>query len=308
MPPPDPGAVLVPGPWEHRFIATNGTRLHVAEAGEGPLVLLLHGYPQFWWVWRRLIPAAADAGYRVVAVDLRGHGASDKPPTGYDAPTLAADIAGLVRSLGATRATVVGHGLGGWLAWAMPQLHPQVTRAIAPCAMPHPSLLAPHSLWPALSRQALRVPMRGMLRGTPTRLPLTDPAVLESALHAWASPASGWPTTEVVARYSQALSLPFAGRSATQAHRWLVTAPLRPAAREVMRRIRRPVDVPVLQLHGQDDPLLPAALAQRSAEQARGRYDWLLLPGVGHFVPEEAPAATADALVAWLARLPSDAG
>jgi alpha-beta hydrolase superfamily lysophospholipase len=80
----DSSEVLVEGPWRHRFVAANGARFHVAEAGDpdGPLVLFLHGFPQFWWAWRHQLAAAADAGYHAVAMDLRGYGASDKPPRG----------------------------------------------------------------------------------------------------------------------------------------------------------------------------------------------------------------------------------
>src|SRR5437016_1263164 len=91
---------VVDGPWLHRDVSANGIRLHVAEAGNGPLVVLLHGFPEFWWSWRHQLVALADAGDRVVAPDLRGYGASDKPPRGYDAVTLAGDIAGLVRAMG----------------------------------------------------------------------------------------------------------------------------------------------------------------------------------------------------------------
>ena len=99
----DASSVLIDGPWQHRFVSANGARFHVAEQGEGPLVLLLHGFPQFWWAWRHQMPALADAGYRVAAMDLRGYGASDKPPRGYDTFTLAADVASVIRSLGEKR-------------------------------------------------------------------------------------------------------------------------------------------------------------------------------------------------------------
>src|SRR3954465_14973438 len=113
--PPDAMSVLLPGPWTHRSISANGIGLHVAEIGSGPLGLLLHGVPQFWWTWRAQLtappaarvhagpphlPALAAAGFPVVAPDLRGYGASDKPPRGYDLPTLSADVAALVRALG----------------------------------------------------------------------------------------------------------------------------------------------------------------------------------------------------------------
>ena len=96
----DASMALIEGPWEHRFVAANGARFHVAEQGEGPVVLLLHGFPQFWWAWRHQMQALADAGYRACAMDLRGYGASDKPPRGYDTRTSATDVASVLRSLG----------------------------------------------------------------------------------------------------------------------------------------------------------------------------------------------------------------
>ena len=68
------------GPWAHRSVSANGTRFHVAEAGDGPLVLLLHGFPEFWWTWRQQLVSLPAAGFRAVAADLRGYGGSDKPP------------------------------------------------------------------------------------------------------------------------------------------------------------------------------------------------------------------------------------
>ena len=85
-------AVLLDGPWEHRFIAANGARFHLVEAGAGRPVLLVHGYPGFWWTWRAVLPALAAAGHRAIAVDVRGFGGSDKPPSGYDLTTAAADL------------------------------------------------------------------------------------------------------------------------------------------------------------------------------------------------------------------------
>src|SRR5689334_9680103 len=133
--------VLVPGPWTHRDVSANGTRFHVAEAGEGPLVLLLHGFPQFWWAWRSQLTEMADAGFRVVAPDLRGYGASDKPPRGYDLPTAAADVAALVRALGERDAVVVGHDWGALVAWTMAALHPRTVRRLVVLSMAHPRRL-----------------------------------------------------------------------------------------------------------------------------------------------------------------------
>src|ERR1700744_1993838 len=91
--------ILVEGPWTHRTVRANGIALHIAEAGSGPLVLFLHGFPQFWWAWRQQVTDLADAGFHAVAVDLRGFGASDKPPRGYDASKIATDDGSLVAAV-----------------------------------------------------------------------------------------------------------------------------------------------------------------------------------------------------------------
>src|SRR5437763_16106598 len=105
---PDSSVVLVDGPWTHRMVRANGIAMHVAELATGPLILLLHRFPQFWWAWHQQLVDLADAGYPSVAVDLRGYGASDKPPPACDSPPLAAPTAALLTSLCASDAIVVG--------------------------------------------------------------------------------------------------------------------------------------------------------------------------------------------------------
>src|SRR5213595_3877609 len=130
--------VQIGGPWAHRSISANGTRFHAAEAGDGPLVLLLHGFPEFWWTWRHQLAVLPEAGFRAVAVDLRGYGGSDKPPRGYDLVTAASDAAGLVRALGEANAVVVGHDWGGLVAWTMATYFPKVVRRLAVVSVAHP--------------------------------------------------------------------------------------------------------------------------------------------------------------------------
>ena len=105
----------------HRWVDVQGLRLHCVEAGAGPLVVLLHGFPEFWYAWRHQIPALADAGYRVVAPDLRGYNTSDKPPRvcDYQPRVLVQDVADLIVALDAGSAAVVGHDWGGGLAWLL---------------------------------------------------------------------------------------------------------------------------------------------------------------------------------------------
>ena len=120
------------------------------------MVLLMHGFPQFWYAWRHQMVGLADAGWRAAAMDLRGYGASDKPPRGYDTYTSTTDAASVIRSLGEDDAIVVGHGLGGFIAWSMPTLQPGVTRAIGSLAMPHPRVIRRASFTDRRQRQASR--------------------------------------------------------------------------------------------------------------------------------------------------------
>jgi epoxide hydrolase 4 len=103
----------------HRWVDVGGLRLHCVEAGTGPLVVLLHGFPEFWYAWRHQIPALADAGVRVVTPDLRGYNTSDKPPRvcDYQPTVLVQDVADLIVALDAGSAAVVGHDWGGGLGW-----------------------------------------------------------------------------------------------------------------------------------------------------------------------------------------------
>ena len=127
----------------HRTAALGEVRLHYVEAGEGPLVVLLHGFPEFWYGWRHQIPALADAGYRVVAPDMRAYNLSNKPAgvAAYTVETLARDVEGLIRACGAERAALVGHDWGGIVAWHCAMRSPAVVERLAILNAPHPASL-----------------------------------------------------------------------------------------------------------------------------------------------------------------------
>ena len=121
----------------HRYVRANGARFHVVEAGRGPLVLLLHGFPEFWYGWRAQIPALSER-FRVVAPDLRGYNLSEKPTEGYDYRSLARDVAELIAALGKERALLVGHDWGGAIAWGAATFYPERVARLAILNAPHP--------------------------------------------------------------------------------------------------------------------------------------------------------------------------
>jgi pimeloyl-ACP methyl ester carboxylesterase len=296
--------ILIPGPWSHAFVPAHGGRFHVAltgpEDGTAPLVVLLHAFPQFWWAWRHQLIALGDAGFRVAAMDLRGFGASDKPPIGHATPALVRDVAGVIRSLGARSAVVVGHGLGGTIAWSIPTLAPSVTRAVAVVANPHPVTL--HTIRPGL------LPVGAAAQVAQFQLPwfpersLRSGALVEKILRGWAAP--GWEPP--VARYVAAMRLPFVAHSAMEHLRWLVRSTPRPDGGRYLAAVRTEIEVPVLHVEGGQDRFLGHSTARRDSGWVTGPFRAETIPGAGHFLPEEAPRRLSELLVDWLRSLPED--
>src|SRR4051794_731441 len=130
-----------PPPWTHRHAEVNGVRLHYVEAGQRgrPAVVLLHGFPEFWYSWRNQIPALAAAGFHVIAPDMRGYNTSGKPPRvrDYRVETLVDDVVSLARQVGG-RVHLVGHDWGGVVAWLTAMWRPDVVDRLAVLNVPHP--------------------------------------------------------------------------------------------------------------------------------------------------------------------------
>ena len=298
---PDATSVLLPGPWSHRDISANGVRLHAAEAGEGPLVLLLHGFPQFWWTWRSQLIDLAAAGFHVVAPDLRGYGASDKPPRGFDLPTLSADVAALVRALGEQDAVVVGHDWGGLLGWTMAALHPRTVRRLVVLSMAHPRRLRAGMSDPA-QRRASRYALGFQLPRLPERrLTRADDDPVADLMQRWSGPE--WSRTpafaEAVDRYRSAARIPQAAYSAMEYYRWAARSQLRPDGLRYARRMSAPISAPTLQLHGTLDRCVLVDTARGSGRYVAGAYEWRELPAIGHFPHEETPAEVTRAIAEW---------
>jgi pimeloyl-ACP methyl ester carboxylesterase len=313
-PPPDPSVTRIEGPWRHLEVHANGIRFHVVEAHSNdddtgtatdrPLVILLHGFGSFWWSWRHQLRGLT--GARVVAVDLRGYGGSDKPPRGYDGWTLAGDTAGLVRALGHRNATLIGHADGGLVCWATSVLHPRVVKSIAVVSSPHPVALRASALRRrdqglALLPWMLRYQVPYWPERTLTR---DNAAELETLVRSRAG--STWPSTEdfaeTIGHLRQAILIPSAAHSALEYQRWAVRSQLRSEGRRFMRSMKRSLAVPVLHIRGDADPYVLADAVNRTQRYApHGRY--VSIAGAGHFAHEEAPVEVNEQLSRYLTQV-----
>ena len=312
---PDPSITRIAGPWRHHDVHANGIRFQCVEALPDsaddmpattlPLVILLHGFGSFWWSWRHQLRGLADAsGCRVVAVDLRGYGGSDKPPRGYDGWTLAGDTAGLVRALGHTTATLIGHADGGLVCWATAVLHSRVVRAVGLISSPHPAALRKSVMVNRDQRQALLPTLLGyqVPRWPEHVLTRNNAQELEYLVRsrAW----STWQTTEdfseALAHLRQAIRIPAAAHSALEYQRWAVRSQFRSEGRRFMKLMDRRLDIPLLHLRGDHDPYVLADPVDRTHRFA-GRGQFTVVPDAGHYAHEEAPESVNDHLRRFLA-------
>ncbi|MFI5494328.1 alpha/beta fold hydrolase [Actinoplanes sp. NPDC051859] len=299
----DETCVLTEGPWTHRFVGANGSRFHVVEAGTGPLVLLLHGFPEFWWSWHDLLPRIADAGFRAVAMDLRGYGASDKPPRGYDGYTMAADVTGLIRALGERSAMIVGSGAGGMIGWTAAAFHPTMVSRLVVLGAAHPLRL----------RAALFNDPRGQIAATAPTLKFqvpryehvltkNDAELVGELIARWSGPT--WTETpeypEYVARCREAMQIPQASFCALEAYRWVFRSALRLQGYRFVKLMQRPLITPTLQMHGSHDTAVLARTAQGSGRYVIAPYEWRLIDDAGHFLHLEQPDVVTGEILRWL--------
>ena len=238
--------------WAHREGIVNGVRLHWVEQGQGPLVVLLHGFPEFWYSWRHQIPVLAER-FRVVAPDMRGYNLSEKPPRGYDLDTLTDDVLALIRTLGEERAVIVGHDWGGVVAWVFAIRFAEATEKLVIMNAPHP----------ARFREEVRRP-RQFFRSTYAlffQLPRL-PELLLGANRAWAVGRMLRRTAiekeafsdEDLERYREAMSRPGALTAALNYYR---------AARLGRLPRQQTVQAPTLIIWGEHDPALGKELTYR---------------------------------------------
>ena len=265
--------------------------LHYVEAGDGPLVLLLHGFPEFWYGWREQFAPLAEAGFRVVAPDLRGYNLSSKPE-GFDAYTadkLAADVRGLIRELGAESAMVVGHDWGGTVAWTLAMNHPEVVDRLVILNAAHPRKL----------NEGLHNP-RQLLR-TWYFFYFQSPRLPERRARRWhwrffkrflrdARPPY---TAEELDRYVDAWSQPGAAKAMIDYYR----AAVRLGSKQ---KDLPPIAAPTLVIWGQRDRYLGPKLAEPHHEDVPSLDRVERLPDASHWVHHDEAERVSELLVDFL--------
>ena len=310
---------------EHRFVETNGVRLHCAIAGQGPLVLLIHGFPESWYCWRHQIAALAPH-FRVVAPDLRGYNDSEKPRgvRAYSLAEVTADVAGLIEALGEREAVVVGHDWGGAIAWTVAMERPEVVRRLAILNCPHPAIFVQHlrenprqmarSLY-MLMFQIPRLPefLLGLNRAWLVRRAVERSAVRRDGI-----------TPEDLETLRTNASKPGVLRAALDYYRALLRAPeARGSWPRWLRRFlwgdRQPeglrehpedwpkIQAPTLVIWGEQDVALGRELTLGMEPLVAAPFQIKYLPLCGHWVQQEQPDVVNGYLLEFLADLSPDA-
>lgn len=277
---------------EEGYVTANGVRLHYVAAGSGPLTILLHGFPEFWYSWRDTIGDLSSAR-RVVALDMRGYNLSDKPETGYDLSTLCADVRGVVEAFGERQADIVGHDWGGVIAWVLAMREPDCVRSLAVINAPHLALAIREMRNPRQLRRSMYIGFF-QFAGWAERATAADNYGLIWRTFRSADRSRAWLSDAVIQRYVAAIARPGALTAALTYYRELVRRG--PGAMGVARVIT----APTLVLWGELDPYL-------GVEMLDGLPDWVAdlrierFPDSGHWLNQQAPADVNRALRTFFA-------
>jgi len=279
---------------EHHFLDVRGARLHVAELGSGPPVVLLHGWPQHWWTWRLLMPLLAD-GHRVIAPDMRGFGWSEPTRRGYRKEELAADVAGILDALGIERAALAGHDWGGVIGFLVCLNHAERIDRYVPMNTGH--------VWPTLSlkgvpKQLGAMAYQGLLAspGVGRRIN-ASPRIVGKVVGSIAKQTDAV-LPAYVEHFAPRFADPARARAASQVYRTFQLY-------EYPRWVRglyadRRLTTPTLWLHGLSDPFFKPGMFKDIVDHADDvRIEYL--PDCGHFPQEEQPARVAELMREFLA-------
>jgi epoxide hydrolase 4 len=284
----DPGSKDLWDRVEHHYADSNGVKIHYAALGKGPLIVMIHGFPDFWYTWRNQMEALS-AQYRVIAVDQRGYDLSGHPAgiEQYAMPLLVDDIGAVIKAEGRVSAVIVGHDWGGAVAWTLAMTHPEWIQALVILNLPHPSGIQREIRNNPEQRKNSQYAFNFQKPGAESSLSAEKLAawVKDDAARVHYIDAFQRSDFEAMLNYYRA-NYPRPGQAAE-------TTPPAPVAM---------VTVPVLEFHGlADQALLPGALC--------GTWDWVAkdftlvtIPGAGHFVQQDASDLVTTTMIDWLKR------
>jgi pimeloyl-ACP methyl ester carboxylesterase len=267
--------------WKHEYITTNGVKLHYVTQGEGPLMLMLHGFPEFWYSWRHQIPEFATY-FKVVAVDLRGYNDSDKPKaqSAYVIKEFVQDILGIIQGLGYQKCILVGHDWGGMIAWNFAYDHPEMVERLIILNLPHPAKFA----------QGLRTPQQ-LLRssyafffqipGLPELLiQSSDYQAIETAFKGMLVDKTAITQADIEA-YKDAAAKRGALTAMLNYYRNFFTTGM-------LNRTYGILDVPTLMIWGENDTALGKELTYDTEAYVRD-FQIKYIPNCSHWVQQEQP-------------------
>ncbi len=272
---------------EHHYVDSDGTSIHYVTLGEGPLVVMIHGFPDFWYTWRDQMMALAAEGYRVAAMDTRGYNRSDQPERveDYAMPLLVGDVAAVIADQGVERAIVVGHDWGGMIAWNVAMHRPDVVARLIVLNLPHPKGLTRELANNPEQTRNSQYARNFQAEGSHERLSAAGLAL--------------WVRDEAArARYIEA----FERSSLFGMMAYYKANYPRPPYQEIPDADVVRIGAPVLQIHGLEDQYLLAPALDGTWEWLDADYTLVTLPGISHFVQYEASQAVSQAILAWLAR------
>ena len=270
----------------HHYADNDGVKIHYATAGDsGPLVVMIHGFPDFWYSWNEQIKALQST-HRVAAIDQRGYNRSDKPKglENYAIPKLVSDVAAVIRDMGEKKAVIVGHDWGGMVAWSFAMSKPEMTDRLAVLNLPHPK---------GLNRELANNPdqQRNSQYARAFQLPGAHKLLTAERL-------AGWVKGEAKrAKYIEAMK-----RSDFEAmlNYYKRNYPRTPYEEDTSEPVR--LKMPVLLIHGLDDKALLHGALNRTWEWLDGDLTLVTIPGAGHFVHHDKPALVSRTLKMWLLR------
>ncbi len=265
---------------QHRFVDAGGLRMHVAEAGAGEPLVMLHGWPQHWFMWRKVIPPLAER-YRLIMPDLRGFGWTDAPPTGYEKETLAADVMKLLDALELDRVRLMGHDWGGWVGFLMCLHHPERFERFLALSIPPPMSEIPPRYLLGMWRLAYQVLLStpGLGAGSLRRYP----QIIRRALSQASKNPGAYSAAELDA-FARKLQEPARANATVQLYRTFLTKEALPTARGRLRHMR--LTTKTLLLFGVDDPVIATTMIDRphpNADDMRVQ----LVENCGHFIAED---------------------